>query len=82
MMLILINLVLHKRELIFDKNRIGFNGQDYILRKKYEKKIKYSIYFHLRPGLDAVKTISGDSILIKANKNKSLIFLAKKVIYL
>ena len=69
---------LHKRELIFDKNRIGFNGQDYILRKKYEKKIKYSIYFHLRPGLDAVKTISGDSILIKANKNKSLIFLAKE----
>ena len=36
---------LHKRELIFDKNRIGFNGQDYILRKNMKKRLSIQFTF-------------------------------------
>ena len=35
---------------------------------------KFSIRFHLYPGISAVKTLGGDSILIQIKKNKSLIF--------
>ena len=32
------------------------------------------IRFHLYPGISAIKTIGGDSILIQIKKNKSLVF--------
>ena len=46
------------------------------LKKKVEdgKPINYSFRFHLYPGLTAVKTMGGDSVLIQISKNKSLIF--------
>ena len=34
----------------------------------------YSIRFHLYPGINAVQTMGKNSILIKVEKNKSLIF--------
>ena len=34
----------------------------------------YSIRFHLYPGVNAVQTMSKNSILIQIDKNKSLIF--------
>ena len=35
----------------------------------------YSIRFHLYPGINAVQTMGKNSILIKVEKNKSLIFI-------
>ena len=37
-------------------------------------KIKYDIRFHLYPGLTAVQTIGGNTLLIQINKNKALLF--------
>ena len=45
-----------------------------IIKKKNSKPINFNIRFHLYPGLTAVKTMSGDSVLIQLSKNKSLIF--------
>ena len=68
---------LHERKIVIDKKDKGLIGFDRIIRNNYKKKINFTIFFHLNPGLEAAKTISGQSILIKANKNKSLIFLSK-----
>ena len=35
---------------------------------------KYSIRFHLYPGISAVQTMGGKTILIQVKKNKSLMF--------
>ena len=37
----------------------------------------YDIFFHLTPGLDAIKTLGGNSVLIKISKNKSMIFFVE-----
>ena len=47
-----------------------------ILKKKGVKTI-YNIRFHLYPGIAAVKTIKGDSVLIQVKKNKSFILESK-----
>ena len=47
------------------------------MKKKDGKPLNYSIRFHLYPGLTAVKTIGGNSVLIQISKNKSLIFTIK-----
>ena len=52
-------------------------GTDEIIKRKDGKPVNYSLRFHLYPGLTAVKTIGGDSILIQISKNKSLIFTIK-----
>ena len=49
-------------------------GQDKIIQKSVDTKIKYDIRFHLYPGLSAVQTIGGNTLLIQINKNKSLLF--------
>ena len=36
--------------------------------------MRYAFRFHINPELSAVKTMSGNSALIKISKNKSLIF--------
>ena len=41
------------------------------------KPITFNIRFHLYPGLTAVKTMSGQSVLIQLSKNKSLLFTTK-----
>ena len=38
------------------------------------KPIRYVFRFHLNPELTAVKTMSGNSVLIQISKNKSLLF--------
>ena len=45
-----------------------------MIKKKDGKPLNYSIRFHLYPGLTAVKTMSGNSVLIQISKRKSLIF--------
>ena len=49
-------------------------GCDEITKKKDGRPINYSLRFHLYPGLTAVKTMGGNSVLIQISKNKSLIF--------
>ena len=65
---------IHKREVSIDKIKSKLIGSDEIIKKKDGKPINYSIRFHLYPGLTAIKTMGGNSVLIKISKNKSLIF--------
>ena len=68
---------LHERKIVIDKKDRGIAGEDRIKKKKFDNKINFLIFFHLNPGLEAAKTISGNSILIKVGKYKSLIFLSQ-----
>ena len=65
---------IHKREISIDRLTSQLRGFDEIIKKKDGKPLNYSLRFHLYPGLIAVKTMSGNSVLIKISKNKSLIF--------
>ena len=68
----------HKRELYLDHENSKLKGADHILKKSDGIPIRYEFRFHLNPELSAVKTMSGNSILIKVSKNKSLIFTIKE----
>ena len=63
----------HKRDLKLDKKNNLLSGTDFLILKKSGTNINYSIRFHLYPGISAVKTIGGNSILIQFKKNRSLI---------
>jgi len=65
---------IHKRELSIHKLNGKLIGCDEITKRKDGKPLNYSLRFHLYPGLTAVKTMGGNSILIQISKNKSLIF--------
>ena len=69
---------IHKRELYLDHENSKFKGIDHILKKSDGIPIRYEFRFHLNPELTAVKTMSGNSVLIKVSKNKSLIFTIKE----
>ena len=58
-----------------NKQNSDLEGEDTFLRPSLSsKRISFTIRFHLYPGVNAVKTISGKSVLIQISKNKSLIF--------
>ena len=59
-------------DLLNENNKL--QGIDHIIKKKDGTPIRYVFRFHLSPGLTAVKTMSGNSVLIQISKNKSLIF--------
>ena len=65
---------IHKREISIEKQNGKLIGSDEIIKKKDGKPLNYSLRFHLYPGLTAVKTIGGNSVLIQISKKKSLIF--------
>ena len=65
---------LHSRSIGIDKINNKVVGQDKLVRKGTNLKIKYDIRFHLYPGLTAVQTIGGNTLLIQINKNKALLF--------
>ena len=65
---------IHKRELSLNKLNGKLSGSDEITKKKDGRPINYNLRFHLYPGLTAVKTMGGNSVLIQISKNKSLIF--------
>jgi len=65
---------IHKRELSIDKINGKLTGWDEIIKRKDGRPLNYSLRFHLYPGLTAVKTMGGNSVLIQISKNKSLIF--------
>ncbi len=68
---------IYKRSLALDKFTNQLTGYDELIKKKDGKPINYSLRFHLYPGLTAVKTMGGDSVLIQLSRNKSLIFTIK-----
>ena len=65
---------IHKREISFSKLNGKLSGCDELIKKKDGRPVSYSLRFHLYPGITAVKTMGGNSILIQVSKNKSLIF--------
>ena len=65
---------LHNRSISIDKVNDKIVGQDKLTQKSVNSKIKYDIRFHLYPGLSAVQTIGGNTLLIQINKNKALLF--------
>jgi uncharacterized heparinase superfamily protein len=69
---------IHKREIKINKKNGNLFGVDELIRKKENTNIKFNIFFHLYPRINAVKTIGGNSILIQINKNKSLIFTSRE----
>ena len=60
-----------------NKKTYNLSGCDELIKRKDGKSNNYNIRFHLYPGLTAVKTMSGNSVLIQLSKNKSLIFTIK-----
>ena len=68
---------IHKREIEINKSSYNLVGRDDLIKKKDGKPLNYNIRFHLYPGLTAVKTMSGNSVLIQLSKNKSLLFTIK-----
>ncbi len=69
---------IHKREIYLDQINNKLKGIDHILKESDGIPIRYVFRFHLYPGLSAVKTMSGNSVLIQITKNKSLIFTVKE----
>jgi len=67
---------IHERIIKIDKKKNNLLGKDNLIYTGEHKKIPdtYSIRFHLYPGVTAVQTFGKNSILIKVDKNKSLIF--------
>ena len=67
----------YKRKISIDKPTNSLFGCDELIKKRDGKPINYSFRFHLYPGLTAIKTMGGNSVLIQLSKNKSLIFTIK-----
>ena len=65
---------IHKRIISIDKSTSNLSGYDEIIKTADGKPINYSLRFHLYPGLLAVKTMGGASVLIQLSKKKSLVF--------
>ncbi len=65
---------IHNRSIGIDKISSKIFGKDNLIQKSGDTKIKYDIRFHLYPGLTAVQTIGGNTLLIQINKNKALLF--------
>ena len=69
----------HFRSVGFDKLNNKLIGEDTVSKMGTAKRdVKYDIRFHLYPGLAAVHTIGGNTILIQINKNRSLLFSTKE----
>jgi len=66
----------HQRIIKIDKKNSNLLGEDKLVSINKNNKLSniYSIRFHLYPGVTAVQTMGGNSILIQIEKNKSLIF--------
>ena len=68
---------IYQREISIDKLTGNISGLDEIIKKESTKSISYNLRFHLYPGMNAVKTMSGNGVLIQITKNRSLIFTIK-----
>ncbi len=68
----------HFRSVGFDKLNNKLIGEDTVSKDGNQRDVKYDIRFHLYPGLAAVQTIGGNTVLIQINKNRSLLFSTKE----
>ncbi len=68
---------IHNREIKINKKNNVIIGVDKLIKKRESGKVSFNIRFHLYPGINAVQTISGNSILIQVKKNKSLILVSE-----
>ena len=69
----------HKRVIKIKKDNDDLLGSDFLIKKDEKiSVINYAIRFHLYPGISAVKTIGGNSIVLQIEKNKSLVFSSEK----
>ena len=66
---------LFRRTISIDKSSNDLSGCDELIKKRDVKPLDYSFRFHLYPGLTAIKTMGGNSVLIQLSKNKSLLFI-------
>ncbi len=65
----------HKRSVKILKHKNDLSGSDLLIKKREKASdSNYSIRFHLYPGISAIQTMGGGSILLQIEKNKSLIF--------
>ena len=64
---------IYKRNIFMNKSTGNLSGVDELNKREDGKSLNYSLRFHLYPGLSAVKTMGGNSVLIQLSKNKSLI---------
>ena len=64
-----------RRTISIDKSSNDLSGCDELIKKRDVKPLDYSFRFHLYPGLTAIKTMGGNSVLIQLSKNKSLLFI-------
>ena len=69
---------LHKRKIQILKKNNEIIGNDYLIKKSGNANVNFSIRFHIYPGITTVQTVSGKSILLQLNKNKSWIFLCNQ----
>ncbi len=68
---------IHKRSIKILKDNNDLSGSDLLIKKEnVPSDVNYSIRFHLYPGISAVKTIGGNSIVLQIEKNKSLVFFS------
>ncbi len=68
---------LHKREIkVLKKDGTVFGTDKLIKKKEFSESTNFSVRFHIYPGINVVKTVSGKSILLQVNKNKSWILLS------
>ena len=70
---------LHKRKINFSKKDNDIDGSDYLIKKHGNSDVKFSIRFHLYPGINTIKTLSGKSILLQTNGNKSWVFSSEEL---
>ncbi len=70
---------LHKRKINFSKKNNDIEGSDYLIKKNGNSDVKFSIRFHLYPGINTIKTLSGKSILLQTNGNKSWVFSSEEL---
>ena len=68
---------IHRRDIYIDKKNNYLKGTDHIFKAKDGFPIRYALRFHINPELSAIKTMSGNSVLIQITKNKSLLFTIK-----
>ena len=70
---------LHKRKINFCKKNNDIEGSDYLIKKSGSSNVKFSIRFHLYPGINTIRTLSGKSILLQTNENRSWVFSSEEL---
>ena len=63
---------IHKRTIELQKDNNSLYGSDELINKYSREDVRYDIRFHLYPGISAVQTMGGNSVLIQIKKREIL----------